>query len=152
MIEVVGNLWTYPAAYRVVTTNGSVRKDGAAVMDRGCAKEAATKYPFLAHELGERLQRGGTVMQFFSRYSLFTFPVKDEWDQRARPSLIEQSVTELRLLIKSIDDQALYVLPRPGCGNGGLSWTTVQLLLTALPDNVHVIDFGPVTPLKRRRS
>ena len=40
MREVVGNLWTYPADIRVITTNGTVKNDGTCVMGRGCAAEA----------------------------------------------------------------------------------------------------------------
>lgn len=35
MIEVKGNLWTYPAEVRVITTNGFVKKNGEAVMGIG---------------------------------------------------------------------------------------------------------------------
>ena len=30
-----GDLWSYPADYRVVTTNGIIKKDGEAVMGAG---------------------------------------------------------------------------------------------------------------------
>jgi len=41
------NLWEYPADARVITTNGFVKNNGEAVMGRGCAREAARKYPRL---------------------------------------------------------------------------------------------------------
>ena len=45
MIETSGNLWHFHTQGRwvVTTTNGSVRKDGCAVMGRGVAREAAAK-------------------------------------------------------------------------------------------------------------
>lgn len=144
MIECTGNLWTYQADFRVITTNGSIRKDGTAVMGRGCAREAATKYPRLAKMLGTRLRMRGNVVHFFSdqdigdRCGLFTFPVKHEWPEPADLELIAQSVEKFtRLLLGS----ATYVMPRPGCGNGQLTWEQVKPLLVDLPDNVHVIDF-----------
>ena len=54
MIEVVGNLWTYAADFRAITTNGTVKFDGRAVMGRGCAREATQRYPKIARQLGYR--------------------------------------------------------------------------------------------------
>ena len=49
MIEIHGNLWQLPATWRGITTNGFVRKNGTAVMGRGCAREAATRFPGFAN-------------------------------------------------------------------------------------------------------
>jgi hypothetical protein len=144
MIEVVGNLWTYPADFRVITTNGATRGDGLAVMGRGCALEAKKRYPKLARLLGERLRARGNHVQFFSdreigdRLGLFTFPVKHRWDQPADLDLIRRSTEEFaRQLLAS----STYVLPRPGCGNGQRAWDEVRPIIAALPDNVRVITF-----------
>jgi len=146
MIEVVGNLWSYPADFRVITTNGTVKANGCAVMGRGCAREATLRYPTLSRLLGERLRARGNHVHFFSdqelgdRLGLFTFPVKHDWHDPADLALIEQSTAELaRQLLAS----SIYVLPRPGCGNGQRTWDEVRPLVAGLPDNVHVIDFGP---------
>ena len=40
MNEVNGNLWDSNADIIVITTNGAVRKDGAAIMGRGVALQA----------------------------------------------------------------------------------------------------------------
>ena len=37
MKEITGDLWTIKADARVIPTNGTVRRDGAAVMGRGVA-------------------------------------------------------------------------------------------------------------------
>lgn len=52
MKEATGDLWTFPADWRVITTNGFVKKNGECVMGRGCAKEATLRYPRIAKELG----------------------------------------------------------------------------------------------------
>lgn len=140
MKNVVGNLWTYPADYRVITTNGSRRKDGYAVMGRGCAKEATAKFPNLQYELGEQLRAHGNRVFLFEQYRLFTFPVKSDWMSDARYDLITASVRQLLEWLKA--PQETIVMPRPGCGNGGLLWKNVEPLLQELPDNVHVIHFG----------
>lgn len=145
MIEQQANLWAVPADFRVITTNGSVRRDGKAVMGRGCAREAALKFPKLPRMLGEMLQRSGNRVYFFEReqlgspFGLFTFPVKHRWDAIASLALIDTSVEQFaRQLLES----ATYVMPRPGCGNGGLYWPEVRPLLTKLPDNVIVVHFA----------
>lgn len=145
MIEVVGNLWDYPAEWRVITTNGTVKKNGHAVMGRGCAKEAMQRYPLLPALLGNRLRILGNHVNGFiaaelrADRGLFTFPVKHEWMQAADPQLIARSVAEFKV---NLLDSTTYVMPRPGCGNGNLRWEDVRPLLVDLPDNVFVIDFG----------
>lgn len=139
MVEAIGDLWRYPADFRVITTNGSVRKDGCAVLGRGCAREAAIKYPALAGELGARLKASGNRLHYWPAYSLFTFPVKHHWMEAADPELIRESTeTFARQLLGS----GIYVMPRAGCGNGQLRWEDVRPILAVLPDNVVVIDFA----------
>lgn len=146
MREVTGDLWTYPADFRVITTNGDVRRDKCAVMGRGCARQAATRFPGFARMLGDRLRLQGNHVHFFadetltgSATGIFTFPVKHHWHEQADLDLIRQSVEEFRRQLLSF---ATYVMPRPGCGNGGRAWDEVKPLLVDLPDNVHVIDFA----------
>lgn len=146
MIEATGNLWTYPADFPVITTNGSVRRDGCAVMGRGCAREAADRWPKLPVMLGADLRHGsGNRVRLYSDKTLgadrglFVFPVKHRWMEPASLDLIAESVVQFeRQLLTS----CTYVMPRPGCGNGRLSWNVVRPLLVCLPDNVVVITFG----------
>lgn len=142
MIEVTGNLWDYPATYRVITTNGTVRKNGTAVMGRGCAREAALKYHGLAHELGKMLKEHGNHVHFFAQLNLLTFPVKHAFYEDADLQLIARSVEEFKMMVAWLSSSGTYVMPRPGCGWGHLDWTMVQPLLLDLPDTVKVIHFG----------
>lgn len=141
MIEVRGDLWTYPADFRVITTNGSIKRDGSAVMGRGCAREAMQRYHLLPRVLGRELKLNGNHLFWFEKLNLLTFPVKDQWMETARASLIEQSVQELIDFIALQPPLRTYVMPRPGCGNGHLDWQQVRPLLTCLPNNVAVITF-----------
>jgi hypothetical protein len=151
MKEVTGNLWTYPADFIVITTNGTVRADGSCVMGRGCAREAKEKFPGLAKKLGARIKKGGNHVEYFDQddlgyvaepTGLYTFPVKHHWYEQADLDLIRQSVGELGRLVLGF---GTYVMPRPGCGNGQRTWEEVRPLLLDLPDNVHVIDFDRST-------
>ncbi len=155
MKEVTGNLWTYPADVRVITTNGTVKKNGECVMGRGCALEAKKKWD-IAGVLGNAIKEYGNVVVNLSSlynanrkwpesFQLYTFPVKHAWYQKADIELIKSSAEELVDLISdaSGDDQDLkVVLPRPGCGNGGLDWNEVKPILEPIfDDRFHVITF-----------
>ena len=145
MIERIADLWTVPADFRVITTNGTIRSDGRAVMGRGCARQAAEKFHRLPRLLGERLRRDGNTVHFFHALTigadvgLYTFPVKHHWMEKADLALIAASVAVFAGLLR---EGATYVMPRPGCGNGRLRWADVRPLLTTLPDNVVVVHFA----------
>lgn len=140
MKEVYGNLWELPGDIRCITTNGFVKADGSAVMGRGCAKEAAQRFPKLPAELGERLRREGNTLHYFGQYNVLTFPVKHNWWEEADPALIRRMAAGLKHFAESMP-HATILLPRPGCGNGKLKWEDVRSLLLAaeLPDNVHIV-------------
>lgn len=145
MIEVSGNLWTYlheKPIIRCITTNGMVKRDGTCVMGRGCAKEAAKVYPELPKLLGSSIKIHGNVVRFFphlgSGDAIIVFPVKHRWMEPADLTLIRDSAETLnRLALKW--NKNVFLLPRPGCGNGRLKWEDVKPLLEFLPDNVLVI-------------
>lgn len=136
---VTGNIWDYPADVICITTNGTVKRNGEAVMGRGVALEATKRYPTIAKRLGSMLKGFGNVVMLLDE-ELLIFPVKHNWYEKAHIPLIQQSAVQLMGLAKK-QSHLTYVLPRPGCGNGGLDWEDVRPLLEPLlPDNVHVID------------
>lgn len=142
MIEVRGNLWEYPADVRVITTNGFVKKNGECVMGRGCAQEAARKYPELPHILGMAIQSEGNVAMFFPMKDdyLVTFPVKHNWFEKADLDLIAQSARKIASMA-GLRNKVI-VVPRPGCGNGQLKWEDVRPVLEPiLDDRFHIITF-----------
>jgi len=140
VIHIYGDLWSeeYDRCWRVITTNGFVKRNGQVVMGRGCAREAATRHPDLPLRLGRLLKRYGNRMFVFRRYRLITFPVKHNWWEKADKELITRSARELYELAVGWSGE-VFILPRPGCGNGGLRWSEVGPLLSFLPDNVWVI-------------
>jgi hypothetical protein len=140
MQEITGELWDFfgkPLHVICITTNGFVKKDGTGVMGRGCANEARFRVPGIAKSLGNHIALHGNHVGFIGP-DVLAFPVKHAWYEPADPKLIEQSVEELRREAV-LTPHVTYVLPRPGCGNGRLSWDQVRPLLFGLPDNVHVI-------------
>ena len=157
MLEVRGNLWTYPADVRVITTNGSVKTNGECVMGRGCAKEARDRCPGLAKLLGDKIAEKGNHVHFLysegqeDLIDVYSFPVKHKWMEKADIKLIERSARELvHEMIGMPSDtgylvsptSSVIVLPRPGCGNGGLRWEDVKEVISPiLDDRFHVITF-----------
>lgn len=133
MIEKVGDMFAEyldPGVIYVITTNGYVRNDGAAVMGRGTALRAANLQPALPRILGDLLLSYGN-RPYILPGGFVTLPVKHKWDEKADLDLIN---TSLDLMV---DLLSVYVqgpgrrlfLPRPGCGNGQLSWEAVKPLV-----------------------
>lgn len=149
MRDITGNLWTYNAQVTVITTNGAIKRNGAAVMGRGCALEAKTRYPGLDHELGYLLTLYGNRcfrivpdrIRKLDR-TLLTFPVKHRWNEAADLDLIAQSCEQAMQMANKFD-WARIVLPRPGCGNGRLNYEQdVRPVISQILDaRFHVITF-----------
>ena len=124
MRELVADLWEVPAFARVITTNGTVRKDGKLVMGRGCAYEATLKYTDIAKRLGAQIQQHGlhvVAFDFPDQLPIIAFPVKYNYWELADLSLIYQSTKEL-VEITDFMGWTEVVMPRPGCGNGHRDW------------------------------
>lgn len=131
MREVYGDLWDYPADIRVITTNGDVNRFGQAVMGRGVALQAKQRYPGVELVLGSYLKSSGLCLVYMESQKLVSFPVKYHWHQQADLRLIERSAKSLVQLSKLYGWKTV-VLPRPGCGNGGLDWEDVKPVIAPI--------------------
>jgi len=141
MLETNGNLWDFNGIH-CVTTNGFIKKDGRAVMGKGCAKQASLHYVNLPFILGGRIKSEGNHVYYFSEFNVITFPVKHAWYEPADPRLIVQSAHELMDLITKRNIIENIYLPRPGVGNGRLLWLDVKPLIEhVLSNQVIVVDF-----------
>lgn len=134
-----------------ITTNGSLRQDGLAVMGAGVAQQANQ---LLSQPGGQRnLQRilgnqihdhGNHVHDLFdwysfSSYRVVSFPVKHRWHEPASKLLIERSLDELATLVAAKFAGYQIYLPRPGCGNGQLRWHDVFPLCARLDDHYTIV-------------
>ena len=150
MIETVGDIWEYAdRAVIAITTNGSLTPDGRAIFGRGVARQAALRYPELAYKSGRLLAEGGNHV-FDLGGGIVTFPVEETpWSQ---PDLriIARSAEELRLLADRSGWERI-VVPRPGCGGGGLAWQDVKPLLEACFDHRFLV-ISSKTSLTQRRD
>jgi hypothetical protein len=160
MIELHADLWD--TAFErggsvVVTTNQVVNKNGLAVMGKGCAKECADRYPavpallaalYHAYSPGIPIYLGSiTEREHYSpghwgpagAIQLWSLPVKLHWKDKAAIELIRHSI---EFLTKRCDLAYPVVLPRPGCGAGGLSWDEVRpVIAPALDDRFIVVGY-----------
>lgn len=139
MLEEKGDIWEMEADARCITTNGTVKKNGEAVMGRGVALQAKAMYPSFAHMLGRFLVGNGNIVSYTPDYRLFTFPVKHNWWEVADIELIEQSCALLMYVLGEHSELKRVLLPAPGCGNGGLAYEQVLPVIRPLLDDRVVV-------------
>lgn len=129
MREHVGDLWEYhrQGAVVVITTGGAVLKNGCCDMPRGCARQARERFPQLSWDLGQQiLMHGNHVFDLGRR--IVSFPVEDSPLESPRFDLIQRSCQEL-VELADYKGWPEVIIPRPGCGAGGLEWPEVKRLL-----------------------
>lgn len=147
MKEIHGNIWSFYAKdlnnVVCVTTNGIIKKSGAAVMGRGIAKQVADRFPEFPFLLADFIHKYGNVVNYWSNNELrlVSFPTKHNWRNPSDIKLIEQSARELARIAEG-NDECTFYLPRPGCSNGGLIWEDVrEIIAPILPNNVIAITY-----------
>lgn len=141
----------------LITTNSTLKQNGALVMGRGIARQARDRFRGLDLALGREI---AAVCGHLGHYHLLVSPrwpaaklgafqVKTHYARPASPALIRQSA--LALLAWCEDHPGATVcLNFPGIGNGGLARAQVLPLLKALPNNVHIWEYGRVPTLARK--
>lgn len=150
MILEKGNMWDVwgNTDLFLITTNPITRKDGAAVMGRGIAKEAATKFPEIQRSFGQFLESQDNkphnncdwICQLDGQ-DVGYFMVKKHWAAKADLDIIKRSTNSLMEWL-DIKDWGRVDLNFPGIGNGGLVREDVLPIIQLLPDNVHVWEYN----------
>lgn len=147
MRELTGDIWKVAKDIKAdaiaVTTNLCVRKDGKAVMGAGIALDAVRRYPGIDKTLGERIIYWGKDQHYVYRLTtkkpfILSFPTKNDWRKPSLPKLIEKSAIYLKGYADS-ERFTTVVLPRPGCGLGGLKWPAVKKILDPILDDRFVV-------------
>ncbi len=124
-----GDLWDHHrnGAVVAITTGGLLRNDGSCPMPSGCARQAADRFPSLPYTLGEQIKSFGMhVFDLGNR--VISFPVENSPFENPELRIIEQSCHELVELVNYKQWERV-VVPRPGCGGGGLFWNEVEPIL-----------------------
>lgn len=148
MIEQTADLWSFSgtdADAICITTNGTIKANGEAVMGRGCAREARDQNPAIDRILGNAIAIRGNRPHLLRRRvtttqppNLVSFPVKHHWYEKADIELIRQSAQSLALMATHHGWRKV-ILPRPGCGNGQLDWDDVKPVIEPLLDDRFVV-------------
>ena len=147
-----GDLWTAfaPTNLFLITTNSTIRKDGALIMGRGIAQQARDRFPGLDVVLGKQIlslcgqkgQYGLLVSPRWPESKLGAFQVKGHYSQPASLKLIHHSTTRLCEWCTAHPD-AQVVLNFPGIGNGSLCREVVLPIIAQLPKQVTVWEYLP---------
>lgn len=133
-------LWNTKASHILVTSNSYIRKDGALVMGRGAALEAATRFPNFPYIAGGRISEKwgghlgfyGTLLSVHKNIGLFQ--VKRHFKDPAELGIIEASVGSLLVQMRN----ETYAINFPGIGYGQLEISRVLPVIQKLPDNVWI--------------
>ena len=143
--EMKADLWSFhkkPETVVFITTNGTLKQSTDLVMGRGCAKEAYDRFPGISAVLGQAVKQYGNQVIYFADYELGILPVKTQWYLKADIKLIETSLKQLLALANAEQNKSWksIVIPRPGCGNGGLVWESeVKPLLEKYLDERFIV-------------
>lgn len=146
MIEIEANFWdvTSDFAGLVCPINWTTNRQGNLIMGAGMAKQFATRYPMLPELWGKKIQ-GKRLTEVLVdtdlRHVLFGLPTKLHWHDPSPLWLIIQSCRELM----SQADKYLprkeksILMPRLGCGHGGLYWNVVKPRINFLDERFVVV-------------
>ena len=143
-----------------ITTNGHYTKSGLAVMGGGCAGVCAKRWPETAKRLGRLLKTFGSNIPFVIgaldidgnymeptrdmikdkqfKCLIISFPTINSLIDGSSIPLIKQSSTLLKDYADKFDLKNIMV-PRPGVGIGGLSWSEVKPEIESILDDRFTI-------------
>ena len=137
-----GDLLSSPAQVQVNTVNT------VGVMGKGIALQFKKKYPemFTAYQRvceKQQLDTGKLYLWKSPEKWVLMFPTKKHWRNPSRMEYVESGLQKFvdnyeRLGIESI------AFPKLGCGNGGLEWSAVKLImekyLRPLPISIYIYE------------
>ena len=123
-----------------ITTNGFIKKNGANVMGAGIAKQAKERFKNIDLHFGNLIKKNGHIVQPIGD-RLLSFPVKDFWYNNAKLDIIIDSLKQLNAIALFNPDK-IFILPKPGCGNGRLKWDDIKDVIEKhIVDNIIIVDF-----------
>lgn len=153
-MEIVkGNLLTAPTQALVNTVNT------VGVMGKGIALQFKEHFPnnFKVYEKASKSGEVSVGKMLVVKEStlegdrlIINFPTKTEWYKKSQYSYIEEGLKDLVRVIHEYRIESI-AIPPLGCGNGGLKWDKVKLLLEKYLhplDEVKIIIYEPNDAVK----
>ena len=139
MLELSGNLWDFHARgeFVAITTGGLIGKNGNCAMPRGCAAQARKLFPGIDQTLGQAISRHGNRVHYLGN-RIVSFPVENSPYENPELRIIERSCRELVALVNQSGCERI-IVPRPGCGGGGLEWSEVRNILARIFDDRFLV-------------
>lgn len=136
MVEIKANFWDIYNEYDAIccTTNGVVNKKGRLVMGAGIALEFRIRWSELALFWGGLTLQYGQPGVWFGQTDAamcVSFPTKYHWKDKSSIILIKKSAKELVKITNTMKWEKV-LLPRFGCGRGGLDWQFVKNEITPI--------------------
>jgi hypothetical protein len=141
MLEVNADLMTYTSddqflpVWKILPTNYTVDSKGLAIMGAGLAKQFADAYPTARYELGILIQCNPTVPRVLplgirSGAFWWALPTKHSpFEAKSSLEFIANHVWELHLYYQRQVVKPIVVMPKLGCGCGGLKWVSVKTVI-----------------------
>lgn len=154
-----GDMWAAFATTDLflITTNSTIRKDGALIMGCGIARQARDRFPGLAASLGQHILntcggRSTLLRTSLGKYGLLVSPrwpeaklgafqVKYHYRLPASLELIQYSTAMLCAWCDAHPD-AQVALNYPGIGNGSLHREAVLPIIAQLPEQVTIWEYS----------
>lgn len=123
-----GDMWARPADIRVNTVNC------VGVMGKGVARQFADRYPKMLIDYRGACRRGEVQpgrLHFYwvdANCLIINFPTKRHWQEQSRYAYIIDGLKALRFFL-AMCGRSYVTLPALGCGNGGLDWEKVKMII-----------------------
>lgn len=128
-----------------VNTNGTVKKDGMAMMGQGIAKFVRDTFQNIDAKLGRYIKEYGNRVFNLGTQNyegkpviIFSFPHKADMCSAVDVELIKKSVGELVALCDKFNLKGKIYLPAPSVVTGKATWEKVKPALAALDDRFVV--------------
>jgi len=120
-------------------------------MGKGIAYQFKVKYPENNKDYIKACKKGmlkiGTLHYFKENGKIIiNFPTKDKWRKKSEIEYIEKGLDKLKTIIPNLNINSI-AIPPLGCGNGGLKWEEVKVIiqkkLIDFSDNLNIIIYEP---------
>lgn len=120
-------------------------------MGKGIAYQFKTRFPennkaYIKECRTGRLRPGKLFIFVEDGKTIINFPSKDKWREKSKIEYIVEGMKELVRLLPKLNVQTV-VIPPLGCGNGGLYWPNVKLIIeraiASLQDQYNFVIYEP---------